>query len=317
MPITGNQAQNTAYGRGVPLNPAAYLRSLSGIDAKRASEGGKETMLADVLPPELCLTSATEHPLAAVDGWPVNVAAQAEAIDKITSAALRGESFAVFTLNLDHLVKLRSNALFRKAYMHARFVTADGEPVARLARRQHSRIERTTGADLVVPLARAAAEKKLPVYLYGTSPQVIAGSAADLAERCNGKLDIVGSGAPAMGFDPEGPEADAAIDRIAASGARLCFVALGAPKQEIFAARAVARGVKTGFVCIGAALDFIAGEQSRAPAFMQKHGLEWLWRLASSPRRLGWRYMSCALLLADILIFGPASGPARGKPLAD
>jgi exopolysaccharide biosynthesis WecB/TagA/CpsF family protein len=317
MPNSVNQTQNTTYGRILPLSPAVFHSGFSSTSGKKISEGGKEAMLSDVMPAGLCLTSATEHPLAAVDGWPVNVATEAEAVEKITSAAARGESFAVFTLNLDHLVKLRSSAIFRNAYMHARFVTADGEPVARLARRQHSLIQRTTGADLVVPLARAAAEMKLPVYLFGTSPQVIAESATDLAERCNGQLDIVGSGAPPMGFDPEGPDADAALDRIAASGARLCFVALGAPKQEIFAARAVARGVKTGFVCIGAALDFIAGEQSRAPAIMQRNGLEWLWRLASSPRRLGWRYMSCALLLADIMIFGPGSGPKPAKPLAD
>lgn len=266
-------------------------------------------MLADVLPPELCMTSATEQPLAAVDGWPVNIATQAEAVSKVMAAATRGESFAIFTLNLDHLVKLRTDAAFRKAYLHARYVTADGAPVARLAQRQHGKVERTTGADLLVPLAQAAAEQGLPVYLFGSSPQVIAESAADLVERCNGKLDIAGSAAPAMGFDPQGSEADAAIDRIAATGARLCIVALGAPKQEIFAARAVARGVKCGFVCAGAALDFISGEQLRAPLIMQRNGLEWLWRLASSPRRLGARYLSCALLLADIVLFGPTMRP--------
>ena len=306
MDSTGHHAPDAQVGNTMPLNAAALDPKFDKTEVRAFAGTGRETMLSHVLQPELCLTSATENPLAAVDGWPVNIANEAEAVAKITAAAVRGDSFAVFTLNLDHLVKLRSSAVFRKAYMHARFVTADGAPVARLAQRQHALIERTTGADLVVPLARAAADQNLSVYLFGTSPQVIAESAADRAERCNGKLNIVGSSAPAMGFDPEGPEADAAIDRIAASGARLCFVALGAPKQEILAARAVARGVKTGFVCVGAALDFIAGEQSRAPLVMQKYGLEWLWRLASSPRRLAWRYLSCAVLLADIMLFGPA-----------
>jgi len=254
----------------------------------------------------LPMKSIAPKPLAEVDGWPVNIANEAEAIAKITAAAGAGDSFAVFTLNLDHLVKLRADGRFRNAYRQARFVTADGEPVAHLARRQHAGIVRTTGADLAVPLARAAAGQKLSVYIFGTSPRVIADAAADLAERCNGLLDIAGSASPSIGFDPEGPEADAALDRIAASGARLCFVALGAPKQEIFASRAVARGVPAGFICIGAALDFLAGEQSRAPVIMQRYGMEWLWRLVSSPRRLTGRYLACAFVLASILMFGPA-----------
>ncbi len=316
MPNTQSQTHGTPLGHGKPEKAAVFEASFKPGSEKKTTDSGRVIMLCDVLPAELCLTSATEQPLAAVDGWPVNIANQADAVAKITEAASRSESFAAFTLNLDHLVKLRSSAAFRTSYMHARFVTADGAPVALLAARQHAAIERTTGADLVVPLARAAADAGLSVYLFGTSPQVIAESAADLTERCNGKLDIAGTAAPAMGFDPEGPEADAAIDQIAASGAQLCFVALGAPKQEIFAARAVARGVKCGFVCIGAALDFISGEQSRAPVLMQEYGLEWLWRLASSPRRLAWRYLSCALLLADILIFGPAHQPPRPQSLA-
>ena len=317
MSTIGHHTQKSELGPRMHASAVAFDPKFDAVPDMGNAVSGRETMFSEVLPSEFCLTSATEHPLAAVDGWPVNIVNQAEAVAKIIAAATRGESFAAFTLNLDHLVKLRSSAAFRKAYMHARFVTADGAPVAKLAQRQNMSIERTTGADLVVPLALAAAEHHLPVYLFGTSPQVIAESAADLNERCGGGLDIVGSAAPAMGFDPEGPEADAALDRIAASGARLCFVALGAPKQEILAARAVARGVKTGFVCIGAALDFIAGEQSRAPVFMQKHGLEWLWRLASSPRRLAGRSLSCALLLADILLFGPSSRQPQSQRIAD
>ena len=95
------------------------------------------------------------------------------------------------------------------------------------------------------------------------------------------------------------------MDDISASGARLCFVALGAPKQEIFAARAVARGVPAGFVCIGAGLDFIVGAQVRAPAIMQKFGFEWLWRLANDPVRLTRRYTRCAVVLAEIIVFHP------------
>lgn len=243
--------------------------------------------------------------LATVDGWPINMPNMASTVSAIVAAAKRGEGFTVFTLNLDHLVKLRSLAPFRMAYRSARFVTADGEPVARLAARQDSRIERTTGADLVIPLSKAAAGNGLPVFLFGSTPDTLARAGLDLAERSGGDLDIAGTLAPSQDFDPEGPEADAALERIAQSGARLCYVALGAPKQEVFAAYAQRRGVNVGFVCIGAALDFLSGQQIRAPETMQKLGLEWLWRLSTSPRRLAKRYMMCALVLADITIMSP------------
>lgn len=243
--------------------------------------------------------------LALVDGWPIHLATLSDAVAAIADTAERRESAAVFTLNLDHLVKLRTSEPFRRAYARARYVTADGAPIVRLARAQHSRIERTTGADLVLPLAEEAARRNLPIYLFGTNANVLAKAGRRLAMNTGDRLSIAGTEAPPMGFDPEGAAADAAIDRIAASGARICLVALGAPKQELFAARAVARGVPVVFLGIGAALDFLAGSQVRAPQFVQRMGCEWAWRLASSPRRLTLRYAQCALLLADLAIRGP------------
>ena len=252
-------------------------------------------------------------PLANVAGWDINIRDLDEAVERIADAAEQGQGFLTVTLNLDLLVKLRQNEAFRRAVSKARFLTADGEPVARLARRQHAAIKRTTGADLVVPLAQEAARRGIPVYLFGASDDALAAAAADLTERCDGKLDVAGTWSPSRNFDPTGPEADEAIDRIAQSGARLCFLALGAPKQEILAARAVERGVKVGFIGCGAAVDFLARRQIRAPQFMQDHGLEWLWRLSTNPRRLAARYAQCALLLADLEIVAPLR--ARGRNL--
>lgn len=239
---------------------------------------------------------------AVVDGWRVNLATLPAAVSAIIGAAKRSEGFSCLTLNLDHLVKLRSDAAFRKAYGQARFVTADGAPVAAIARRQWPQVERTTGADLLVPLCEAAAREGLPVFLFGTSTEVLERSAQELRNKTGELIEFAGIEAPAMGFDPEGPAADATIERIRASGARLCFVMLGAPKQEFFAARAVAAGVNCGFICVGAAADFVSGQQTRAPALVQKAGLEWLWRLSQEPSRLWRRYLSCALLLARIEI---------------
>lgn len=250
---------------------------------------------------------------ATVDGWGINVPNQATAIEAIVKAASAGECFSVFTLNLDHLVKLRTSEAFRRAYRKATFVTADGEPVARLARRNAPHIVRTTGADLLLPLATACAEAGLPVFLFGTTPDVLGSAGKRLVANSDGKLEIAGTLSPPAGFDPEGAVADAAIDRISASGAKICFIALGAPKQEIFAARAQARGVKIGFICIGASLDFLAGQQIRAPRTMQRAGLEWLWRLVTNPRRLSARYAQCAVLLAQLTLLPSLGGSSSSR----
>ena len=237
---------------------------------------------------------------ASVDRYTVNIANQKHAIESIIDAASRAESFEVFTLNLDHLVKLRSDPAFREAYGRARFVTADGRPVAAIAAREDKRIELCTGSDMFVPLVQEAAKNDLPIYLFGTRKDVLLTAERRLMELTNGRLKVVGSSAPPMGFDPQGGAADEALEAIRASGARLCFVALGAPKQELFAARATELGVPAGFVCIGASIDFIAGQQVRAPVIVRQAGFEWAWRLGSNPWRMANRYTKCAIMRAEL-----------------
>ena len=90
---------------------------------------------------------------------------------------------------------------------------------------------------------------------------------------------------------------------------------IGAPKQELFAARAVDRGIKVGFVCVGAALDFLAGAQTRAPKSWQDLGLEWTWRLLTNPRRMAGRYTRCCLALGQIVMrtMRPSSPTLQGS----
>ena len=251
--------------------------------------------------------------LATIDGQKLNIGAQADAIRLSIARLCAGEGFTLFTLNLDHLVKRRSAPAFRSAYDNATFVTADGAPIVALARRQGAHIARATGADLVEPLCAAAARHGLPVCFYGSRQDILDAAARRLAAAHPG-LAVAASMAPPQGFDPASAQALADMAALAGSGARLCFVALGAPKQELFAARMAALHPGIGFVCIGAALDFVAGAQKRAPAFFQRTGMEWAWRLACEPRRLAMRYLGCALLLADVALLDPLRAlfsPAR------
>jgi exopolysaccharide biosynthesis WecB/TagA/CpsF family protein len=236
------------------------------------------------------------EPIAVFDTARVNIGKQADLVHLVTFDALTGRGGTVFTLNLDHLVKLEHDPAFRAAYDQATYVSADGAPVVAMARRQGASLVRVTGADLVRPLCGAAALARIPVHFFGTTPETLVTTEAVL--RCEyPRLIVAGLESPPFGFSPFGIEARAAAERIASSGARICFVALGAPKQEIFAefARRWAPGVT--FVCIGAALDFIGGSQQRAPEVLQVAGLEWLWRLVHDPRRLTKRYALSAMYL--------------------
>ena len=240
-------------------------------------------------------------PIAVVDQQPINVGTMPDLVGSLIGMSTRRQGFTLFTLNLDHLVKRRRDPRFRAAYSRATLVSADGWPVALLARRQGVEVERVTGADLVDPLCEAAARHGVPLFFLGSTLDSLEAAAGILRTRYPG-LEIRGLAAPPMGFDPVSPDAVALAETVAASGAQLCFVALGAPKQELFSDAMASRFPHLGFLCVGAALDFISGRQRRAPRLFQKLRAEWLWRLASEPRRMVFRYGTCALVLADVML---------------
>lgn len=245
--------------------------------------------------------ATSETRVACIDSWRINVPNEDWIVEHVVQDAVEGRGGTVFTINLDHLAKLRRDPAFRAAYERATYISADGMPVVVLARSEGIAIDRVTGADLVLPLSRAAAAVGVPIYFFGTRPDVLE-RAVDHLRREVPDLKVAGIDAPPMGFDPVGDQARIAAERISASGAGICFVALGAPKQELFANAALCWSQGVTYLGVGAALDFLAGERSRAPALMQRLGLEWLWRLAQEPRRLIPRYTASALWLAGYVL---------------
>lgn len=209
-------------------------------------------------------------------------------------AARRG--FALATINLDHLVKLGRSQRFQAAYAMQDLVVADGNPIVWLSRLARRPVHLVPGSDLVRPLLQVAAEEGVGVALVGSTDATLEVAATRLMQDIPG-LRIIARIAPAMGFDPEGAEAARILAEISARGAGLCLIALGAPKQEMFAAKGRELAPSVGFASIGAGLDFIAGTQTRAPAWARKLALEWLWRALSSPRRLIPRYAACIAIL--------------------
>jgi exopolysaccharide biosynthesis WecB/TagA/CpsF family protein len=224
----------------------------------------------------------------------VNMPDKACLLADVRERLARGAGFAIATLNLDHIVKLRRLAGFRDAYARQDLVTADGNPIVWLSRLAGAPVSLVPGSELVEPLSALAAEEGHSVALLGSTEVTLERAAAHLTARHPG-LRIAALVAPGRNFDPAGAEADEMIATLRASGAKLTFLALGAPKQEIFAARCREALPGIGLVSVGAGLDFLALTQRRAPVWMRRVALEWLWRVLSDPKRLARRYAECAM----------------------
>ncbi|MDP2081859.1 WecB/TagA/CpsF family glycosyltransferase [Pseudotabrizicola sp.] len=226
----------------------------------------------------------------------VNMPDQPSLLVEIRARFRKGQGFALATINLDHLVKLRASASYRATYAAQDLIVADGNPIVWLSRIARRPVALVPGSDLLRPLLQLAADEAMPVAFYGSEPDVLAKAAQQLQAEIP-TLRVVWTGAPEMGFDPTGTEAQTALQAMQAAGARVCIVSLSAPRQEAFAAFGQILTPQIGFCGFGAGLDFVAGQQIRAPVWMRKLALEWLWRALSAPRRLVPRYAACAAIL--------------------
>lgn len=230
----------------------------------------------------------------------VNIASLVGLEAEVMARFAAGRGFALATLNLDHLAKLRRDPTFRAAYAAQDLITADGNPIVWMGWLAGRRLDLLPGSDLILPLVRLAVRAGAPVGLVGSTDSSLDLAAQELRRAVPG-VQIAAQVAPPMGFEPQSAAADAILDAMQSAGVRLCFVALGAPKQERFAARGRIRTPEIGFACIGAGVDFLSGQQIRAPRVVRRLALEWLWRLLADPRRMVGRYARAALILPEHL----------------
>ncbi len=220
------------------------------------------------------------------------------------------------------LVEGARDPVFRSRLNSFDLICPDGQPVRWCLNYFHGAglRDRVCGTTAMLRLCEAAATEGLGVYLYGSTPATLDTLKRQLTARFP-KLRIVGSASPPFrSLDRE--EMDKAIRLINESGAAFLFVGLGSPKQENFAWEHRSR-IMAVQLCVGAAFDFIAGTKERAPAWMQRIGLEWLHRMCSEPARLGKRYVFgnlhfLALLAAGILgVWRPGSENSTGASGCD
>jgi N-acetylglucosaminyldiphosphoundecaprenol N-acetyl-beta-D-mannosaminyltransferase len=211
------------------------------------------------------------------------------ALDAIEALVRDGRGGTVFTPNVDHVVIADEDERFRAAYAKVSLSLADGMPVLWASRLLKCPLpEKVSGSDLVLPLVRRAAERGWRVHLLGGGEGVAERVKVRLERDVPG-INVVGTSSPRVNID--GPLDIAAVDAVRATKPELVFVALGAPKQEIWSEQARAALSPAVLVGVGGSFDFLVGEQKRAPAWMSRAGLEWLYRLGSDPKRLWRRYL--------------------------
>jgi N-acetylglucosaminyldiphosphoundecaprenol N-acetyl-beta-D-mannosaminyltransferase len=237
----------------------------------------------------------------------------------------------VVTPNVDHVVKLQSNIELRAAYRDAALVVADGWPIVAASQMIGRPLEmRVAGADLVPQLLAAGQRDwdeaqhrpnalaldpqpstldcqqpsqvppRLRVFLLGAAPGVAEAAARQIGRHWPGVV-VCGVDSPPLGFENDADVCEAIVTKVNESRPHLLVVGFGAPKQEIWLHKHASRLKVPVAIAAGATIDFLAGRQRRAPVWLQRCKMEWLYRVANDPRRLARRYAVDALVFPLLL----------------
>ena len=219
----------------------------------------------------------------------VNTTNYVDACNCIQSWADRQISCYVIAANVHVVMTAYWNRSFNTVVNNAALVTPDGMPLVWALRLLGvSNQPRVYGPDLMLSLCKRAAQYQIPIYLYGGTQAMLDKLSSTLAQKFP-KLDIAGAYSPPFrSLSPAEELAD--IDRIHQSGAKIVFVGLGCPKQELWMSRQQGQ-LDAVMIGVGAAFAFHSSEVSQAPRWMMRLGCEWLYRFFQEPRRLWQRYL--------------------------
>ncbi len=228
-----------------------------------------------------------------------------EAIDRLLASAADTEYKCryVVTPNVDHVVTLQTDPAFRAAYRDADLVLVDGKPVLLASRLLGRPVPETVCGSDLLPNLLAASEARggLSLFLLGAAEGVAEKAAENILLRWPW-VRICGHFSPPMGFTADSPASETALAMIRSAAPDILAVGLGAPRQEIWVHAVRERlHVKTT-LCVGATIDFLAGEKSRAPIWMRRAGVEWLHRMVSEPRRMTRRYVHDAWVFPRLVL---------------
>ena len=238
--------------------------------------------------------------LAVVLGTPIDDLNLSEALDRIEHMVHVGRASSrvhqVATVNADFVVRALFDPELRYLLQNADLLTADGMPLVWGMRLLGIPLPgRVTGADLVPALAERAARNGLSIFFLGGALGVAA-RAADLLKKKYPELKVAGVYSPS--FSPVLEMDTSFLEEIRSARPDILLVAFGNPKQEKWIGMYGRQLGVPVMIGVGGSLDFVAGQTRRAPEWMQRSGLEWIYRLLQEPRRLFRRYA------IDLTVFG-------------
>lgn len=213
-----------------------------------------------------------------------------EAIEQIEILIKKKKNSYVVTPNLDHIIQLEKDKEFQNVYKNADLVLTDGKPLIWISKLLGTPIkEKISGSDLFPYICKLAANRGFSVFMLGAADGV-AKKATDNLKVKYPDLRISGFYSPKFGFENDKDELENVIRVVKKSSPDILVVGLGAPKQEKFIYNFKDTLNVPLSLGLGATIDFEAGTVKRAPKWMQKIGLEWLFRITQDPKRLMKRY---------------------------
>jgi N-acetylglucosaminyldiphosphoundecaprenol N-acetyl-beta-D-mannosaminyltransferase len=217
----------------------------------------------------------------------------------LLEAPSRGEHIRVHFAAMHTFVEASKDEDLKDLLNDADLIAPDGMPAVWLGRRQGKPVERFCGPDVMPAVLNRSRQMGYSHFFYGGRPEMVEQLAGRLEERFPG-LNIAGIYSPPfreLGFE----EIEDVARMINESGADYVWVGLGSPKQDYWLASFRPLLKASVILAVGAAFDFQCGRVKRAPRLLQKTGLEWMYRLASEPRRLGWRYTVTGLRFVQLV----------------
>ena len=262
---------------------------------------------------QVVVGTTVPHGRVNVLGVGVSAVSLKGAVSTIMQWLQDSERHYVCVSNVHTVMACQHDKELRRIHNASGLTTPDGMPLVWCARRAGARdVTRVYGPDLMLALSPELAREGRSVFLYGTIPSTLASLSARLNEMFPG-LKIAGSYAPP--FRPLTADEDIeACRQINESGADVVWVGLGAVKQERWMAEHANVLQASVLIGVGAAFDFHAGVVAQAPVWMQRHGLEWIYRLAREPRRLWRRYLSTIpWFMVKIVLHPPRLQPRVGS----
>lgn len=248
-----------------------------------SGEKHPERRAAKLPPPAVEGCGPSERDFVRILGVRVDAITFDGMLDRIAEWIKQGGPHQICTVNPEFVMESRRNPVFAQVLEAADLCIADGVGLLWAARRQGKALpERVTGSDGVPLIAQRAAREGWRLYLLGAGPGIADAAGLELQRRFPG-LKVVGSYAGS----PADADAPAIIARIRAARPDILFVAYGAPRQDLWIAKHQQELQVPAMMGVGGSLDFVVGAQKRAPAWVRRVNLEWLYRLITQPWR--WR----------------------------